>query len=136
MEQPLFPGYVFCRLDLLKRLPVLVTPGVISIVGAGKTPLPIDDAEISAVQTAVKSGLSSEPCQFLQIGQKVTINSGPLCGLEGIVAEIRGRQRLVLSVTLLCRSIAVQVEGDWASPLPPSHDFSFGHATPRLDLRS
>jgi transcription antitermination factor NusG len=136
MEQPLFPGYVFCRLDLLKRLPVLVTPGVILIIGAGKTPLPIDDSEISAVQTAVKSGLSSEPCQFLQIGQKVTINSGPLCGLEGIVAEIRGRQRLILSVTLLRRSIAVQVEGDWVSPLPLNHDLSFDNSTQRPDLRS
>ena len=136
VEQPLFPGYVFCRLDLLKRLPVLVTPGVMLIVGAGKMPLPIDDAEISAIQKVVKSGLPSEPWQFLQIGQRVTINGGPLFGLDGIVAEIRGRHRLVLSVTLLRRSIAVQVEADWVSPLPLNHNFSFDNSTQRSDLRS
>jgi len=136
LEQPLFPGYVFCRLDLSKRLPVLVTPGVMLIVGAGKMPLSIDDAEISAIQRVVESGLRSEPWQFLQVGQRVTVNDGPLCGLDGIVAEIRGRHRLVLSVTLLRRSIAVQVEADWVSPLPPSHNFSLDCSTQRLDPRS
>ena len=53
---PLFPGYVFCQFDAQKRLPILVTPGVISVVGRGRVPLPVDDAEMAAIQTIVSSG--------------------------------------------------------------------------------
>jgi len=120
-ELPLFPGYVFCRLDLSNRLPVLMTPGVTLIVGAGKIPLPIDEVEMTTIQAAVSSGLRSEPWPFLQIGQRVKMNYGPLCGLEGILVDRRGRHHLMLSVTLLQRSIAVEVDRDWVSPLSSSH---------------
>lgn len=118
IKQPLFPGYVFCRLDPLNRLPVLVTPGVLFIVGVAKTPLPVEETEIAAIQAAVKSGLPSQPWPFLQIGQKVTIDNGPLSGLDGILLDIKGQHRLVLSVTLLQRSIAVQVQDACVTPLP------------------
>jgi transcription antitermination factor NusG len=118
IECPLFPGYVFCRLDPLDRFPILIIPGVSLIVGMGKTPVPIDEAEIAAIQAAVKSGLPSQPWPFIQIGQRVRIEHGPLCGLEGILLEFRGHHRLVLSVTLLQRSIAVQVEDAWVTPIP------------------
>ena len=131
IEQPLFPGYVFCRLDLSNRLPVLMTPGVTLIVGAGKVPVPIDEAEMIAIQAAVSSGLRSEPWPFLQIGQRVKMNYGPLCGLEGILVDVRGRHHLMLSVTLLQRSIAVQVDRDWVSPLSSNYalapNCSIGH---------
>jgi len=116
IELPLFPGYVFCRLNVLDRLPVLMIPGVSLIVGFGKTPAPIDESEIAGIQAAVQSGLPAEPWQFLQIGQKVRIEQGPLCGLEGILQGFRGHHRLVLSVTLLQRSIAVQIEDTWVTP--------------------
>jgi transcription antitermination factor NusG len=103
-EQPLFPGYVFCRLNPLNRLPILTTPGVSLIVGVGKTPEPIDETEIAAIQSAVKSGLPSQPWPFVHIGQRVRIEQGPLCGLEGLLLDVRGHHRLVLSVTLLQRS--------------------------------
>jgi transcription antitermination factor NusG len=117
VESPLFPGYVFCRLDPYDRLPIRVTPGVILIVGQGKTPEPIDESEIAAIQSAVKSGLPSQPCPFLQIGQRVRIDNGPLWGLEGVLLDFKGHHRLVLSVTLLHRSIAVQVESAWVTPV-------------------
>ena len=117
IEQPLFPGYVFCRLDPFNRLPILTTPGVFQIVGAGKTPLPIDASEIAAIQATIKSGLPSQPWPFLQIGQTVRIEDGPLRGLEGILLESRGHHRLVLSVTLLQRSIAVQLEAASVRPV-------------------
>jgi transcription antitermination factor NusG len=117
VESPLFPGYVFCRLDPHDRLPIRITPGVILIVGQGKTPEPIDESEIAAIQSAVKSGLPSQPCPFLQIGQRVRIDNGPLWGLEGVLLDFKGHHRLVLSVTLLHRSIAVQVEGAWVTPV-------------------
>jgi transcription antitermination factor NusG len=118
IESPLFPGYVFCRLNRADRLPVLTTPGVFLIVGPGKDPEPIDETEITAIQSAVKSGLPSQPWPFLQIGQRVRIEEGPLCGLEGILLEFRGRHRLVMSVTILKRSIAVQIEDSWVAPFP------------------
>jgi len=118
IECPLFPGYVFCRLNPLDRLPILITPGVVLIVGTGKTPVPIDETEIVAIQAAVKSGLPSQPWPFVQIGQRVRIEYGPLCGLEGILLDFRRHHRLLLSVTLLQRSIAVQVENAWVTPIP------------------
>ena len=118
LEQPLFPGYVFCRFDPLNRLPILVTPGVALIVGVAKIPAPIDEAEIAAIEAAVKSGLPSQPWPFLQIGQRVRIDQGPLCGVEGILHEIRSRHHLVLSVTLLRRSIALHIDGTWVTRSP------------------
>jgi transcription antitermination factor NusG len=118
IESPLFPGYVFCRLNPFDRRPILMTPGVFFIVGMGKTPVAIDETEIVAIQAAVKSGLPSQPWPFVQIGQRVRIEYGPLCGLDGVLLKFRGHHRLVLSVTLLKRSIAVQVEGAWVTPIP------------------
>ena len=117
VECPLFPGYVFCRLNPLDRLPIRITPGVILIVGQGKTPEPIDETEIAAIQSAVKSGLPSQPYPFLQIGQRVRIDNGPLWGLEGVLLDFKGHNRLVLSVTLLRRSVAVQIEDAWVTPI-------------------
>ncbi len=91
LEVPLFPGYLFCRFDPLDRLPILVTPGVIQVVGTGKSPVPVDDAEIAALQTAVQSGLPRQPWPFLQIGQRVRVECGPLCGLEGILLDLSFR---------------------------------------------
>jgi len=117
IEQPLFPGYVFCRLNPLNRFPILAIPGVFLIVGVGKTPVPIHEAEIAAIQATVKFGLQSQPWPFLQIGQRVRIERGPLCGLDGILLDVRGHHRLVLSVTLLNRSIAVRLEDAWVRPV-------------------
>jgi transcription antitermination factor NusG len=95
----------------------VTVPGIVHVVGIGKTPVAIDQAEMTAIQTAVKSGLPSHPCPF-QIGSKVRVEYGPLCGTEGILLSFRGHQRLVLSVTLLQRSVAVEVDEDWIQPLP------------------
>ena len=118
IQLPLFPGYVFCRFDPDRRLPIVTIPGFVSVVGMGKSPIPIDDAEIAGIQAAVRSGLPSQPWPFLQIGQRVRINYGPLCDLEGILLDFRGQSRLVLSVTLLQRSVAVNVDAAWVNPIP------------------
>jgi transcription antitermination factor NusG len=122
-ELPLFPGYLFCRFDPSNRLPILITPGVIQVVGVGKTPVPVDESEITAIQILMGSGLPGRPWAFLQIGQRVRIERGPLAGVEGMLTGFRGRYRLVLSVTLLQRSVAVEVDGTWidarnTSPAP------------------
>jgi transcription antitermination factor NusG len=114
-ELPLFPGYVFCRFNPLDRLPILVTPGVVRVVGVGKKPVPVDDAEVIAIRTVVESGLPGRSWPFLQVGQRVKVEQGPLSGIEGILMAFRGRHRLVLSVTLLQRSVAVEVDGAWVN---------------------
>jgi transcription antitermination factor NusG len=99
-------------------LPVLTTPGVIGIVGAGKIPLPVAEKEIEAVRSILSSGLAAQPWPFLRVGAPVHIEHGPLRGLEGIVTSTDKVQRLVVSVTLLQRSVAVEIDSDWARPLP------------------
>lgn len=120
VEFPLFPGYVFCRLDPERRLALLTIPGVLHFVGIGKTPIPIDDAEIAVIQSTIRSGLSPEPWPYLQVGQRVRLEEGPLTGVEGILVGTSKQQRLVVSVTLLKRSVAVTIERDWATPLDGS----------------
>jgi len=119
VELPLFPGYLFCRLDPLYRLPVLTTPGVGHIVGIGRMPVPIDDREVAAIRAIVDSQLSAQPWPYLREGQQVRIEAGPLSGVEGIFLRNKGRHRMVVSVTLLQRSVAVEVEPDWVLPSEP-----------------
>lgn len=114
IESPLFPGYVFCRFNVLKRLPILTTPGVVSVVGIGKQPLAIPDHEITAIETILRSELFAEPWPYLREGERVRIDRGPLNGLEGIVVKkTRDEWRIVVSVTLLQRSVAAEIDRDW-----------------------
>src|SRR5580698_3809976 len=79
IDVPLFPGYLFCHFDAGSRLlPILTTPGVVSIVGAGKTPVPVSEAEIDAIQAVVRSGLPALPWPCLTVGSRVLIEAGPL----------------------------------------------------------
>jgi len=117
--QPLFPGYLFCRFDINRRLPVLVTPGVIQVVGIAKTPYPVDETEIAALQSIVASSLQVEPRSYLNIGARVRIELGPLSGTEGILTGKKGKRKLVLSVSLLQRSIAVEIDESWVVPVSP-----------------
>jgi transcription antitermination factor NusG len=116
-DQPLFPGYLFCRFDPYDRLPILKTPGMIAIVGTAKIPTPVDPEEIAAVRTLVSSELRRQPWPYLQAGQRVRIEHGALTGLEGIFLHEKGADRLVLSVTLLQRSIAAEIDRSWVVPL-------------------
>ena len=117
VEVPLFPGYLFCRFDWQEPLPVLRTPGVIDVVKLGRLPHAVDEGEIAALHIAVSSGLLLQPWPFLKEGQQVVIQEGPLRNVEGYLAEIRGDRKLILSITLLQRSVAVCVERAWVRPL-------------------
>ncbi len=120
LDLPLFPGYLFCKLRAENRLPLLTIPGVCGLIGVGKTPLPIEDAEIENIQAAVRSGLWAEPCAFLSSGQLVRLEEGPLVGMEGFYVESRKQHRIIVSVTLLKRSIEIEIERDWIRPLRTS----------------
>jgi transcription antitermination factor NusG len=117
VELPLFPGYIFCRIDPNFRLPILTIPGALHFIGIGKVPVPIDDSEIAAIQRAVRSGLPAEPWEHLEVGQLVRLDEGPLAGLEGILVETRKQYRVVVSVSLLKRAVAVEIERNWVTPL-------------------
>ena len=130
VDLPLFPGYVFCQLDISRRLPVLLVPGVVRIIGLGKVPVPVDDQEILAVQTVVNSGLLMQPWPFLKVGQTVTIEEGPLRNVTGIITGINGSEQLIVSISLLQRSLAVAIPRqairpvsgarEWAPPSEPA----------------
>ena len=109
-ELPLFPGYVFCRFNVLTRLPILTTPGVTQILGTGNTPIPLSENEIVSLQTAIKSDLPLQPFPFLQVGQRVRIEDGALAGVVGIVIRCKQSLRLVLSITLLQRSVLLEID--------------------------
>jgi len=82
----------------------------VQIVGYNRQAIPVDENEIKALQALVASGVPNQPCPYLEIGEQVRIDSGPLRGMEGILVEFKGDQRLILSVTLLQRSLAVELD--------------------------
>lgn len=112
IEVPLFPGYTFCRFNVHDKLPVLVVPGVKSIVGIDRLPTAITDEEIDSIRKVTGSGMSYTPWPAVQAGQSVYVVRGPLAGLEGTVIEVRSGVRLILSLPLLQRSISVEIDED------------------------
>ena len=117
IDQFLFPGYLFCRFDPNDRLPILSAPGVVDVVGFGKMPQYIPEAEIERVRRMVESGLLITPYPYLQVGQAVLIENGPLAGMEGILVELKGNARLVVSVNLLRRSVSAEVDRHSIRPI-------------------
>lgn len=115
VEHPLFPGYVFARFDPIQRLPILKIPSVLSVVSLGRDPEPIPEIEIESLRRVCEAGMNTIPYAFLQTGAKLRINEGPLAGVEGILLEAKEAQ-LILSITLLQRSVAVTVDSEWIAP--------------------
>ncbi len=111
-ELPLFPGYVFCRFNALMRLPIVTTPGVTHVLGAGNRPIPLSETEITSLQIAIKAQLPLQPFPFPQVGQRVRIEEGVLAGVVGIIISVKRSVNLVLSVTLLQRSVLLEINRD------------------------
>lgn len=120
LEMPLFPGYVFCRFSSEQRTSVLDTSGVVRIVGFGRQAIPVDDEEINAIQRAIAAGLDCEPVPYAEVGRAVRIQSGPLAGVDGVLRNIKDTHRLVLSITLLNRSVSVEVDAADVGPVGAS----------------
>lgn len=128
VASPLFPGYVFCRFDVHNRLPVLITPGVLSVVGRGKTPIPVDDREILSIQAAIRSSIEMEPWPYVEIGERVRIQDDVFDGMEGILTNFKGSDRVVISVTLLRRSVALEIDRSRITPLGSPRNLPAGVA--------
>jgi transcription antitermination factor NusG len=112
IDLPLFPGYVFCRFNSKNRSPVLKLPGVTGVVSFGQGPHPLDENEIERIRTLVESGLPVQPWPYLHVGERVRIQSGALSGLEGVLVQFKNEFRLVVSLNLLQRSLAVEIDSD------------------------
>jgi transcription antitermination factor NusG len=111
VEQPLFPGYIFARIGRRDSTQVLSVPGVLLIVGSGREPLALPDFEIEAL----RSGLhlrKFEPHPYLVVGEKARIKSGSLAGMVGVLARKKNSLRVVLTLELIMRSVAVEVDAD------------------------
>src|SRR5882762_7762062 len=129
LDLPLFPGYVFVRLALSERLRVVQIPSVVRLVGFGGLPTALPDAEMEAVRAGLSQGLRAEPHPYLTVGRRVRLRSGPLAGAEGILLRRKGNFRVVVSLELIQRSVAVDVDaadvegvasGKWADLSPSS----------------
>ena len=116
---PLFPGYVFARIALRDRLRVLEVPGVVRLVGFNGRPVPLPDGEVEALRNGLGLGLRAEPHRYLTAGCRVRIRSGPLAGLEGILVRRKGALRVVVSIELIRRAVALELDASALEPLPP-----------------
>jgi transcription antitermination factor NusG len=120
IQLPLFSGYLFCRFSAASRVGVLATPGVVLVVGQGRTPIPIDTQEVEALRVAVNSGRNLGPWPRLEIGRTVRIEEGSLRGLEGVLLRFKGADHLILGVQLLQRAVAVELPETWVAPCKSS----------------
>jgi transcription antitermination factor NusG len=118
IDLPLFPGYVFCQFRQEQRATLLKTPGVVNVLSFGKALATVPQCEIAAIRRIVESEIPGKPWPFLKVGQNVAIAHGPLAGLEGLLVEFKGGFRVVVSITLLQRSVAAEVDGAWVRALP------------------
>jgi len=116
VSQPIFPGYVFARIGMADRIQILSVPGVINFVGAPGRPCPIPDEELNALRACWEHRLRMEPHPYLVVGRRVRIRQGSLADMEGILVRKKGQFRLVLSVNLITRSVAVEVDAQDVVP--------------------
>lgn len=124
-DLPLFPGYLFCKFDPTACLPIVTTPGVLRLVGFGRTPVPLDRVEIASIQKAIEARIPVVPYPYWHSGQKVRIRSGALAGVEGVVVGDRPTFRLVLSVTLLQRSVLLEIDASRVEMAEEAHAGSY-----------
>jgi transcription antitermination factor NusG len=110
LSLPLYPGYVFLRDRLDRTLQILMTPGVHSIVGTADGPEPIPEFEIDAVRRVIETSWAVEPHPFLRCGDRARVTRGPLEGIEGTLLRKKNALRLVLSVEMLMKSVAVEID--------------------------
>lgn len=109
IASPLFPGYVFVRVNQTHKVRVLELPGVVSIVGAARQPTPLPDADIEALRNGIHL-LKAEPHPCLNLGDKVKIRKGPLAGMTGVLIRKKNGLRVVLTLELIMKSISVEID--------------------------
>lgn len=117
LDMPLFSGYVFVRIALHDRLRVQQVPGVARLVGFNGLPCPLPESEIEGIRTCFARKTQLEPHPYVSVGRRVRVKAGPLEGLEGLVIRKKNRSRFVISVELIKRSVAVELEALEVEPV-------------------
>jgi len=117
LELPLFQGYVFVRMALRDKRHALEVPGVVRLVGFGGVPASLPDEQVDAMRSSMSALLRAEPHAYLTVGRRVRVRSGPLRGLEGILVRRKSAFRLVVSVELIMRSVALEIDASDVEPL-------------------
>ncbi|PYX59077.1 MAG: NusG-like protein [Acidobacteria bacterium] len=110
LETPLFAGYVFVRLALRDRLRVLQVPSVVRLVGFNGQPAALPDSEMEIMRSGLSPSSGAEPHPFLTVGRHVRITGGPFAGLEGVLRRRKSGARVIVSLGLIQRSVAVDVD--------------------------
>jgi transcription antitermination factor NusG len=111
IELPLFPSYIFVHLPLVERLRVLRVPGVVRLVGFTCSPVPLPDSEITRIRSILHDRFRAEPYPYLTTGKRVRVKTGPLAGWEGRVTGRKKRNRFVVTMALIQRSVAIEIDG-------------------------
>ena len=110
LELPVFPGYVFVQIALHSKLEVLGLPGVVDFVRFQGQPVPVLSSEIETLQLGLTAAAAIHSHPYLQAGRRIRVRRGALDGIEGIFVRKRGQARVVLSVSLIERSVAIEIE--------------------------
>jgi transcription antitermination factor NusG len=110
LQLPLFPGYLFVQLALRDRLRILEVPGVVRLVGFDGRPSPVPTLEVLRIREFLDRGFRAEPYPYLKIGRRVRIVRGPFEGMEGIVVRKKNCYRFVISLDLIMRSVATELD--------------------------
>jgi transcription antitermination factor NusG len=119
LELALFPGYVFVRFALRDKLRVLELPGAVRLVTFNGQPAALPEAEIELLRRGMAGRVGMAPHPHLQVGRRVRLRSGPMAGLEGILRRRKERLRLVVSIEMLMRAVAVEVDEADVEPCGP-----------------
>jgi len=117
LQLPLFPGYVFVHLALSERLRVLHVPGVAKLVGFGGQPVALPDEQLEGLRASMNGELCAEPHPYIAVGRRIRIVRGPFQGIEGFLVRRKGVFRVVLSLELIMRSVAVEVDISEVEPV-------------------
>jgi transcription antitermination factor NusG len=120
ITNPVFPGYLFARIQLNERITIISTPSVIRILSHNGVPAPVSDQEIEAVRLCLTAGGSVERHPFLQAGERVRVRSGAFEGVEGIVVRRKNQCKLVVSIGAIHQSVALEIEADELERIKPS----------------
>jgi transcription antitermination factor NusG len=120
VQLPLFPGYIFVHIALRDRMRVIEVPGFVRLVGFNSLPCPLPEADIGRMKEALNKGVVAEPYPYLTVGTRVEVRNGPLQGMTGILLRRQNKCRVVISVDLIMRSMAVEVEAADVVPVRSS----------------
>jgi transcription antitermination factor NusG len=128
VELALFPSYVFVRILATNRLRVLQVSGVVNLVTFNGQLAALPEQEINALRNGLENQIYAEPCPYLRVGKRVRVVRGPLIGAEGILARKKDKYRVVISMEVLMRSVAVEVDAGDLELVGSSHRIGTAHA--------